>query len=128
MGTEFPRIDDRLVGRAHRYLTVAGRSGTAGAALAPGEHDRLHRYDMAAGTSATYDTGAAIGEVIFAPRQGGTDELDGYYLAFGTDLSSDRSALYVWDAGAFPGPPVATVAMPQRVPNGLHGNWFPVEG
>jgi carotenoid cleavage dioxygenase-like enzyme len=62
---------------------------------------------------------------VFAPRDGGTGELDGYYLAFGTGLDDGRSALYVWDAATFPGPPVATVAIPQRVPNGLHGSWFP---
>jgi carotenoid cleavage dioxygenase len=121
-GTEFPRIDDRLVGRKHRYLTVAGRSGVDG--IGPGEHDRLYRYDMESGTSVTADTGAAVGEVVFAPRDGGSDELDGYYLAFGTDLGSGASSLYVWDAAAFPAPPVARVRIPQRVPNGLHGNWF----
>jgi len=123
VGSEFPRIDDRLVGRPHRYLTVASRSGRA--ALQPAEHDRLCRYDMQAGTSTHADTNAAIGEVCFAPRAGGTDELDGYYLAYGTDLDSGVSALYIWDASAFPADPVATVALPQRVPNGLHGNWFP---
>lgn len=125
-GTEFPRIDDRLTGRKHRYLTVAGRSGAA--AVGPGEHDRLYRYDMDSGASVTYDTGAAVGEVVFAPRDGGTDELDGYYLAFGTGLDDGASSLYVWDAAAFPAPPVATVRIPQRVPNGLHGNWFPADG
>ena len=123
VGTEFPRIDDRLIGRKHRYLTVAGTSGRSD--VQAGEHDRLHRYDMQTGTSVTYDTGAAVGEVVFAPRDGGTDELDGYYLAFGTDLAEGRSSLYIWDASAFPAPPVATVRIPQRVPNGLHGNWFP---
>jgi carotenoid cleavage dioxygenase-like enzyme len=121
-GTEFPRVDDRRVGRRHRYVTVAGRSGTT--ALQPGEHDRLYRYDMVTGGHDLLDTGTAVGEVVFAPRPGGTDEVDGWYLAFGTDLGSGRSSLYVWDAAAFPAAPVATVAMPQRVPNGLHGNWF----
>jgi carotenoid cleavage dioxygenase-like enzyme len=121
-GTEFPRIDDRRTGRAHRYLTVAGRSG---AVLQPGEHDRLYRYDMDSGSRDHVDTNAAVGEVVFAPRTGGTDELDGYYLALGTDVDSGVSSLNVWDAAAFPSPPVATVAIPQRVPNGLHGNWFP---
>ena len=51
--TEFPRIDDRLVGRAHRYLTVAGRSANPGVMM--GEHDELYRYDMTAGTSVSYD-------------------------------------------------------------------------
>jgi carotenoid cleavage dioxygenase len=61
---------------------------------------------------------------VFAPRPGSTDELDGYYLAFVTKLADDRTVLGVWDAADFPGPPRATVHLPQRVPNGLHGNWF----
>ncbi|MET0578907.1 MAG: carotenoid oxygenase family protein [Ilumatobacteraceae bacterium] len=126
IGTEFPRIDDRLTGLAHRYLTVAGRSGSP--ALQMGEHDVLYRYDMTAGTSTRYDAGAAIGEVTFAPRTGSTHELDGYYLAFGTGLVDGSSSLYIWDAAEFPAPPVATVHIPQRIPNGLHGNWFAADG
>ena len=66
IGSEFPRIDDRLTGRRHRYLTVAGRSSNP--ALKPGEHDVLRQYDMDAGTSREYRSNAAIGEVTFAPR------------------------------------------------------------
>jgi carotenoid cleavage dioxygenase-like enzyme len=67
----------------------------------------------------------AFGEAVFAPRPGGTDELDGWYLTFASSADANRSRLYVWDASAFPSPPVATVQMPRRMPNGLHGNWFP---
>jgi carotenoid cleavage dioxygenase len=123
-GSEFPRIDDRLVGHMHRYVTVVGNSGRAG--LARGEHDQLVRYDMTSGTSETFDCDAVIGEVVFAPRAGATDELDGYYLAFTSSLAPDRSARFcVWDASDFPAAPMAEVTIPQRVPNGLHGNWFP---
>jgi carotenoid cleavage dioxygenase len=125
IGTEFPRIDDRLTGRRHRYLTVAGRSSSE--ALAAGEHDVLRQYDMDAGTSTAYRSNAALGEVAFAPRVGSTGELDGYYVAFGTDFDSGRSAMYIWDAGQFPADPVAVIRMPQRIPNGLHGNWFPAD-
>ena len=59
------------------------------------------------------------------PRGGATEELDGYYLAFASSLGADRSARFlVWDAADFPAPPIAEVLIPQRVPNGLHGNWF----
>jgi carotenoid cleavage dioxygenase-like enzyme len=126
MGTEFPRIDDRLTGRQHRYLIVTAASGRAG--LVRGEHDRLIRYDMATGTSEGFDCDAVIGEVIFAPRPGGSDELDGYYLTFASSLGADRRAwVYVWDASQFPSPPMAKVRIPQRVPNGLHGNWIPAD-
>ena len=126
MGTEFPRIDDRLIGRHHRYLTVAGVSGRH--ELVQGEHDRLIRYDMDTGKSVAFDCDGVIGEVVFVPRSGGTEELDGYYLTFATSFGADRSAwAYLWDASEFPSAPMAKVAIPQRVPNGLHGNWFPPE-
>ena len=75
-GTEFPRIDDRLTGRRHRYLTVGGVSGRH--ELVRGEHDQLVRYDKESGTSTSWDCEGTIGEVVFAPRAGGTEELDGY--------------------------------------------------
>ena len=122
-GTEFPRIDDRLVGRPHRYLTVVGSSERNG--LVRGEHDQLVRYDMATGHSQTFECDAVVGEVVFAPRRGATEEVDGYYLAFASSLGTDRSARFlVWDAADFPAPPIAEVLIPQRIPNGLHGNWF----
>ncbi len=125
-GTEFPRIDDRLTGRQYRYLTVAGVSGHN--PLVRGEHDRVIRYDMHTRTSQAFDCDAVIGEVAFVPRPGGTEELDGYYVTFASSFGADRSAwVYVWDASQFPCEPMAKVAIPQRVPNGLHGNWFPAE-
>lgn len=120
--SEFPRIDDRLAGRKHRYVVVGASSGKSGT---KGEHDVVCRLDLETGEWVTHDAGAAIGEVAFAPRPGGTDELDGWYLTFATPFDRDHSALYVWDAADFPGPPRARVRTPQRVPNGLHGNWFP---
>ena len=123
LGLEFPRIDDRLVGLPHRQVVVVGRSDDP--AVAMGEHDVLHRYDMTAGTSTSFKADLSLGETVFAPRPGGHDELDGYYLTLATDLHADRSSLLVFDAARFPEPPVAKVAMPRRVPNGLHGNWFP---
>jgi carotenoid cleavage dioxygenase len=121
--TEFPRIDDRRLGRRHRFFTVVGHSGRA--ELVRGEHDQLIRVDTASGESLIFDCGAVVGEAVFAPRPGGTEELDGYYLAFVSSLDVERSArVVIWDAADFPAPPLAEVLIPQRVPNGLHGNWF----
>ena len=120
--SEFPRIDDRLTGRRHRYLTVGAASGQHD--LARGEHDRLIRWDMSTGQSQAWDTDASIGEVVFVPRDGAAAELDGYYMTLARSVSDDRSWLYIWDAADFPGPPMAKVAIPATVPNGLHANWF----
>jgi carotenoid cleavage dioxygenase-like enzyme len=110
-------------GRPVRYLTVAARSTNP--AVTPGEHDTLVRHDMATGTSIEQQLDVAIGEVVFAPRDGATDELDGYYLSFGTGLDDGSSRLYVWDAADFPAAPRAAITIPHRVPNGLHGSWLP---
>ena len=124
LDTEFPRVDDRLIGRQHRYLTVLASTGRPG--LKRFEHDRLVRYDMETGSSVSFDSDACIGEAVFVPRPGGTDELDGYYMTFATSLDDDRSWLYVWEAAEFPAPPRARVLIPTRVPNGLHGNWLDI--
>lgn len=124
--TEFPRIDDRRTGRRHRYLTVSRK--TAGSPMPVGEFDELVQFDTEAGTHVSHATDMGFGEVVFAPRDGGTDELDGYYLTYATDADARRSYLLVWEASAFPAEPVARVVMPQRVPNGLHGNWIPAPG
>ncbi len=121
--SEFPRIDDRLTGRRHRYLTVGTASGEHD--LARGEHDRLVRWDMQTGQSQAWDTDASIGEVVFVPRKGSAEELDGYYMTLARALPDDRSSLYIWDAADFPSPPMARVTIPAAVPNGLHANWFP---
>jgi carotenoid cleavage dioxygenase len=120
---EFPRVDDRRIGRHHHYVTIAGRSDDPRVAL--GEHDQMYRYDTDAGTSVRYDGHADLGEPVFAPSDSSTDEPDGYYLAYATGLDADRTSLLVFDAARFPEPPVATIHLPRRIPNGLHGNWVP---
>ncbi len=123
--SEFARIDARRTGQPHRYVTVSRKSGRAG--LDPGVFDQLCRYDMSTGATSVYDADLAFGEVVFAPRAGGTDELDGFYLTYGTDPSAQHTWLLIWDAASFPSDPVARVRMPQRIPFGLHGNWMPAE-
>lgn len=122
--TEFPRIDDRLQGKPSRYLHVAHRSPS----LRTGAFDELLRYDLARGTIATrHFPGQVIGEAVFAPKAGRTEEKAGYILTFVTDLATMESRLAIIDAEDVAGDTVAEVKLPQRVPNGLHGNWYPLE-
>jgi carotenoid cleavage dioxygenase-like enzyme len=122
--TEFPRVDDRRQGSPTRYLMVAHRES----ALPAGAYDQLLRFDLARGTAATrHFPGQAIGEAVFAPKAGRNEEEAGYVLTFTTDLATMESHFVILDVEDFLGAPVATVKMPQRVPNGLHGNWYPME-
>jgi carotenoid cleavage dioxygenase-like enzyme len=122
--TEFPRIDDRRQGRPSRYLMVAHRSPL----LRTGAFDELLRFDLARGTVAERRfPGRVVGEAVFAPKAGRNDEEAGYILTFATDLATKESRFVIIDAEDFSGTPVAVVKLPQRVPNGLHGNWYPME-
>jgi carotenoid cleavage dioxygenase len=119
---EFPRVDDRRIGRAARFgYAVRSRPGSDGFAL----DTALVKYDLGAGTAEEhrFDPGCTPGEAVFVPVSGAAGEDDGYLLAYVYDAGSDRSSLQVLDASDFTASPVATVTLPQRVPFGFHGSW-----
>jgi carotenoid cleavage dioxygenase len=60
---------------------------------------------------------------VFVPADDDADEDAGYVLTYVYDAGRDGSDLVILDASDFAGPPVATVALPQRVPFGFHGSW-----
>jgi carotenoid cleavage dioxygenase len=122
---DFPRIDDRLTGQPQRYSVLTTVSDGRPSSLVAGEHDALARIDLGTGAWAEFPTGGALGETLFVPRPGGTDELDGWYLGYVNSDPAGSTTLGIWEAADFPSAPRATVHLPQRVPNGLHGNWFP---
>ncbi|MFV0316826.1 MAG: carotenoid oxygenase family protein [Microthrixaceae bacterium] len=129
--SEFARIDDRLCGQRHRYVTVSTKSGSIDALLS-GEFDRLVRHDMQTGEAVSHDLGLVFGEVVHAARAGapvgaGDPELDGWYLTWASEPDASATYPVVWDAQEFPSAPIAKVRMPHRVPNGLHGNWLSAE-
>ena len=121
--TEFPRVDERRLGRPTRYAFVSHQGSEAAAGSG---YDELIRFDLARGTSAIHRfPGAQIGEAVFAPKAGRSEEEAGYVLTFVTDLATMESTFVIVDAEDFSGAPVAVVKMPRRVPLGLHGNWCP---
>ena len=125
-GVEFPTLDDRLVGRASRYLyAVSGRAGAPSPAEAR-NGAAIVKYDETSGsvTAHALAPDTAAGEAVFVPAQGGTAEDDGWLLTITTRLDSSASQLLVLDAGDVAGPPVATVTLPRGVPAGFHGSWI----
>ncbi|HEV3364416.1 MAG TPA: carotenoid oxygenase family protein [Acidimicrobiia bacterium] len=119
---EFPRVDERKVGRPARFgYAVQTRSGPDGIALQP----RLVKYDLVSGHTEEHDLGAGRmpGEGVFVPASDSADEDDGYVMAYVYDAARDGSNLVILDASDFAASPVATVALPQRVPFGFHGSW-----
>ena len=120
-GQEFPRVDERLVGKPHRY----GYGATF--QTRPLTHGDLLKHDLERGTTTVHSFGAGrtTGEGVFVPRADDAAEDDGWVMSLVHDQSTDRSDLVILDAQDFAGEPVATVHLPQRVPFGFHGNWVP---
>jgi carotenoid cleavage dioxygenase len=118
--TEFPRMDNRLLGRRSRYSYNPRL-----AARATLQFDGVVKYDTDTGRSSTYafPPGWFGGETTFAPRIGSRSEDDGYLLTFAAEEKTGASELYVLDAADVARGPVARLAIPQRVPTGYHTWW-----
>jgi len=121
---EFPRIDERLVGKAYRYaysLCVA-----AGAADTVAKNSIL-KHDLVAGTRQIRDFGAQKfpGEFVFVPKADDSAEDEGWLMGLVVDSAHETTELVILDARDFEGAAVARVQLPHRVPPGFHGNWVP---
>lgn len=118
-GQEFPRVDERLVGKRHRYgyapAVGDGASGT----------DTLLKHDLVGGNTDTrsFGAGKSLGEFVFHPSSADAAEDDGVLMGYIYDRPTDRSELAILDAQTLQD--VASVKLPHRVPAGFHGNWVP---
>ncbi len=116
---EFPRIDERFIGRLNRH----GWHACSSAAAAPATFDGLAHHDRLSGRRRTYflQPGDALSEPVFAPS--GAEESDGYLLSVAWRAAESRSELLVFSATDIDAGPIAAIHMPQRVPFGFHGCW-----
>lgn len=123
---EFPRVDERLLGRKHRYGYMA-LTGAEGNETGIPLWTAVRKYDLVEGTSETRQFGAGngVGEPLFVPRAAAAAEDDGYVLVLEYDQARDASAFFVLDARNIAGEPLAEIRVPHRVPYGFHGNWVP---
>lgn len=117
---EAPRIDDRVSGRAYRYVWAG--AGT------PDESNRLLgrivKVDVERReTVAQWSEGeCSTWEPVFVPAPDGRDEDDGVILSLALDPGRGRSILLVLDARTLAD--VARVELPHVVPFGFHGRYF----
>jgi carotenoid cleavage dioxygenase len=116
---EFPRHRGSLTGKPYRYGYCTEPSAEEGVGWPTVKHD-LHTGERVA-----YDhgPGRAAGEPVFVGREGATAEDDGWLLTFVHDQGAGTTDFVVLDAADLSRGPVASVALPQRVPFGFHGNW-----
>ena len=118
---EFPRHDERLVGKSHRFgygVELDPHFGY-GAAL---------KIDVANGIEERRDFGPGrhSQEAVFVPFDDSAAEDEGWLMAYVHDDGSDTADVEIWASQDFAGDPVARIHLDVRVPYGFHGNW--VEG
>ena len=121
-GQEFPRVDERLTGRRHRF-------GYAPAVGTDASHIELTgsllKHDLVASRTDVRAFGPAqqAGEFVFVPSAADAAEDDGVLMGFVHDDGSGRTDLVLLDAGSLED--VARIHVPARIPYGFHGNWIP---
>jgi carotenoid cleavage dioxygenase-like enzyme len=131
---EFPRVDERVISRPHRYgySAVIGEVSRALISLSGDFADQafanaLLKHDLAHGTTQAHEFGsdATAGEAVFVPADPAAPEDDGYVMAFVHNPDRGAADLVILAAQDFGGEPVARVHLPARIPLGFHGNWIP---
>ena len=123
LGHEFPRHDERRIGKMIRYGYTGGLADHLG--IGP-----IYKHDLVKGTTERHDEGAGrmFLEPVFVPRTPDAAEDDGWIMAYVYDAASNKSDVVILAAQDFTAGPIATIHLPQRVPFGFHGNWVPTEG
>ena len=118
---EFPRLDERRAGLSYRHGYFAANSKDDGKIL----FDAIAHIDHATGKKAVHQfaSGESPGEPVFVPRGPNAAEGDGFLVATLYRAAENRSDFIVLDAQDVAAGPIASAALPRRVPFGFHGNW-----
>ena len=118
---DLPTIDKRRTGRDYRHswrVEVGPRTDTV-------DMRGVVHYDVHTGKERRYDPGRgrSSGEWLFVPN--GKAEGAGFLVTYVYDAAADGSELVILDAQSVEDGPLASVALPQRVPYGFHATWVP---
>jgi all-trans-8'-apo-beta-carotenal 15,15'-oxygenase len=118
---ELPRVSPKLETSRHRFVYAVAFDRTD---APPGA---ILKHDVETGRVQRYVPGVDHypSESVFVPREGGTDEDDGWLLMLVLDAGSNTSRLEVLDAARLDAGPIARCHFEQAIPFGFHGLWDP---
>ncbi|MCU1388714.1 MAG: putative dioxygenase [Ilumatobacteraceae bacterium] len=120
---DLPSRDPRRLGREHRYSYLVGTRENP----ATVEFGGLIKHDYRDNSRTEWDPGPSrhAGEWLFVPAGSDLDDDAGYLLGMVHDEATGVSDLVVIDASDVTAGPVASIALPRRVPYGFHAAWVP---
>ncbi len=125
-GAEFPVVDPRHAMREYTHAWYTSSDRTIPAQI-PGSdvvYNAIVHFNVKTLTSDTYAFEAGyVSEPMFVPRTESSAEGDGYVLTCVYDITSNTSALCVFDAQNIAAGPVGRAKVSHRVPVCFHGTW-----
>ena len=117
--SEFGMINPAYAGKPYRYSWAMTNK--------PGWFlfDGMMRLDAETGDKQVFrfPDGVFASESPMAPRLNSTAEDDGYVVTFVSDMNSDSSAAWIFDAADITTGPIAQLALPERICSGTHSYW-----
>ncbi|WP_231967511.1 carotenoid oxygenase family protein [Mycobacterium sp. E136] len=119
---EFPRHNDAVEGRQHRYAYVNTRHHLVSF------YDSITRLDLSDSSASTYTTpeaGNSFCEPVFAAKPNATAEDDGWVLSVEYQARTHTSRLVIFDAADIAAGPIAAANLRHHIPQGFHGNFAP---
>ena len=122
---EFPRIDERAIGKPYRYAyTMALPNGHTAAFIS---ENHLIKHDLENDRREMHDFGEGCypGEFVFVPKHVDASEDEGWLLGYVVNMPEKTTDFVILNAQNFAGNPQAVVKIPHRIPPGFHGNWVP---
>lgn len=129
---EFPRCDDRYIGRPYEHGFVLAFDPERPYDPANGPmpfqfFNLLTHLNVRTGASESWFAGASecFQEPIFVPRSADAPEGDGYVIALLNHIAEHTTELVVLDGMAMAAGPVARIKLPLRLRMSLHGCWAP---
>ena len=119
--TEFPRINDNVLGRQNRYAYCPKIAKEPTLLF-----DGFIKYDLQQGRSDTFELGPGrfSSELCYVSSPDAMQEDEGWLISMVFNASENRSELQVLEA-ASPSAPIAIIPIPRRVPVGFHACWVP---
>ncbi|WP_454188810.1 carotenoid oxygenase family protein [Pseudomonas sp. ADAK2 TE3594] len=129
---EFPRCDDRYIGRKyeHGFILAFDPERPYNPANGPMPFqffNLLAHVNLKTGTTDAWFPGdsGCFQEPIFIPRSPDAAEADGYVVALLNLIAEGRSELVVLDSRDMESGPIARIKIPFRMRMSLHGCWAP---